>query len=354
MCRHMAVFIPCPDVDRPTGGVQKIYDHVNILNEAGIESFVVHERSPYRAGWFENDTAITYGAVTLRRGDLLAVPEIYGDYLAKVAPGVPRISLNQNAYYTFLRVSNHDRHPYETSPDLLGVVVVSENNRQIVSRLFPHLDVRRIHLAINSQVFYCPEGPRDKVVSYMPRRRTEEIEFVLKMAAPALSGWKLCAIDAMSQIEVGAALRRSALFLSFSLREGLPMPPMEAMASGCYVIGFDGFGGREYFDSRFTSRVEDGDLVAFVDVLQEWLMSWSAEESARRGVEASSYILGHYSRVRERADVLEAYGSFAESAADRWSSSLPSVTVSFPVLSSAPWRLALHRLRVAGSLRFRR
>jgi glycosyltransferase involved in cell wall biosynthesis len=175
----------------------------------------------------------------------------------------------------------------------------------------------------------------------MPRKRSDEIDVVLRLAASALEGWEVVPIDGMSQGEVANVLRRSAIFLSFSQHEGYAMPPLEALASGCFVMGFDGFGGREYFDPRFTLRIEDGDLVAFGDALAGWLGTYEwTSETERRAREASSFALSHYSPDREQKDIVAFYEHFLDRAANCWSSSHDSMVLHVPSLQSPRWRVA--------------
>ena len=49
-----------------------------------------------------------------------------------------------------------------------------------------------------------------------------------------------------SREEVAALLRSADIFLATGFPEGCPLPPLEAMASGCVVTGFSGFGGWDY------------------------------------------------------------------------------------------------------------
>lgn len=45
---------------------------------------------------------------------------------------------------------------------------------------------------------------------------------------------------------VAAAFRRAHIFLATGFPEGCPLPPLEALASGCVVAGFNGLGGWDY------------------------------------------------------------------------------------------------------------
>ncbi len=343
----MTVYVVCPDARQPYGGVQKLYDHVDILNRHGIPAAILHWKAPYRASWFANATSIVYSGVTLRRGDLLAVPESFGDGLATYAPGVPRVSVVQNGFDMFERVADHNCHPYGTTPDLCGVMVISENDRALVSGFFSNidLDIRRVHYGFDPAVFYNSERPRGRVLSYMPRKRPAEAEMLLKLVDSALAGWELIRIEGMSQSEVADAYRRSAMFLSFSDHEGFGMPPVEALACGCHVMGFDGFGGREYFDPRFTTRVEDGDILAFGKALTEWLGNYEGStETARRSEDASAFALETYSLTREASEVSAFYEDMTELASKRWNLPEAATIFDLPPLPPSRWRKAAEHL----------
>ena len=182
----------------------------------------------------------------------------------------------------------------------------------------------------------------------MPRKRSDEIDIVLQLAASALNDWELIRIEGMSQHQVTDALRRSALFLSFSEREGFGMPPLEALACGCYVIGFDGFGGREYLDPRFATRVEDGNLITFGEALTSWLEAYEETSEMRdRRAQASSFALETYSLNRESEDVVVFYEHFVERATTRWNVPEESIVFELPPLGPNRWRTAASRLTSA-------
>jgi Glycosyltransferase len=50
----------------------------------------------------------------------------------------------------------------------------------------------------------------------------------------------------MTPDEVAKTLASCHIFLSTGFPEGCPLPPLEAMASGCLVVGFTGYGGWDY------------------------------------------------------------------------------------------------------------
>lgn len=345
----MTVYVLCPDVRSPAGGVKKLYDHVDILNAATIDAAIVHSDASFRAGWFPSETRVVSPPIDVGPGDVLAVPEIYNAVLSGLPRDVPWVSINQNAYNTFGRGRrwSSEPHPYESSRELISVMVISENNRQYVQNLFPRTLVQRVHYGFDPAVFFHSPGRRSRRLVYLPRKRRDESAIVLAMldARNALEGWEITRIEHMDQAEVATALRQAALFLSFSEREGCPMPPTEALACGCFVLGFDGFGGREYFHPAYTTRVEDGDLVAYAETAARYLAEFEWDDSHElRAAQASRYVLDKYSLERERDEVSEFYSHALEVASRSPAAGrlddLPLLTPSMPRVIAYSRRLA--------------
>lgn len=60
---------------------------------------------------------------------------------------------------------------------------------------------------------------------------------------------------ALPRRELLERIASSQYFLSLSAAEGFGLVPLEAMALGTVVVGFDGFGGRQYFEPGLNSAV---------------------------------------------------------------------------------------------------
>ena len=72
-------------------------------------------------------------------------------------------------------------------------------------------------------------------------------------------------IDGMTQQQVADELGRAAIFLFGAEREGVGLPGAEAMASGCFVVGFTGDGAKEYMLPDHSSVIADSDVVDMCD-----------------------------------------------------------------------------------------
>jgi glycosyltransferase involved in cell wall biosynthesis len=301
------IFYLCPDYPVPSGGIRTIYRHVDILNDGGWRSAVLHHQDGYACGWFEHSTR-TVGApsVKLSSDDLLVVPEIYGPFLERLPRELRLVGFNQNAYLTFEHLPASRSLSYDTFEALL---TVSQNSADYLRFAFPGRRVSVVDGAIDPAVFYpAPQIPA-KRIAMMPRKRPDDAMHVLRLLGDRLRDWEVVTIESASERETAALLRSSPIFLAFGRQEGFGLPAAEAMATGCYVIGFPGFGGREIFDPSYSEPIEDGDVLSMARAAAEWLARYEQDPMAVReaGARASEHIRARYSLERLRAELIAFY-----------------------------------------------
>lgn len=330
------IYCLCPDSNLPCGGVRKIYNFVDLLREMGFEAFVLHAEWGFRCDWFLSDTPIIYMASpfgslsgldetgevyslpAMSEEDLLIIPEIF---VLQVVPNLAKwkvrgIIFNQNAFQTFSHAA-YPSGPFSADFDpkempqlylnerILGVLVVSEHSKAYLEALNLGLKVFSIHNSINKNLFFYQENKKNRI-AYMPRKCLEDSLHVITLikARGLLKEWTFCPIEGVSEREVGQVMRESAIFLSFSEREGFGLPPAEAMACGCVVIGYHGQGGKEYIMRPYAYPIDAGDLVAFALTVEKIALNY--ENYKGEGKVASEYILQHYSQEQEKRDIKHA------------------------------------------------
>jgi glycosyltransferase involved in cell wall biosynthesis len=193
-------------------------------------------------------------------------------------------------------------------------------------RAFPDAPLRRVHLGIDSTVFHPHSENRQKRIAYMPRRGLEDAQQVIAILNDRglPEDWKLAPLEGLSHEAVADELRKSQIFLAFTRVEGFGLPAAEAMACGCYVIGNDGFAGREFFRSEFSTRIEAGDIVGFVDALEAAFgnVAVNPRWCLRVGEMAADFIHANYSPARERETVIALYADAIAAPHDGGSTSL--------------------------------
>jgi len=308
----MTIYYLCMDDNTPSGGRRIMYRHVDILNEAGINAAILHNVPGFRLTWFKNDTAVVYGdEVKITPEDYIVVPETRG--MGIMQSNHPRIVIfNQNVHYTWAGYQgNETKTPYHRD-NLKGVMVVSEHNKELLEYAFPFLTVDRVVVSLDADLFTFSDK-KEKIIAYMPRRGSHDLMQVLQVLKwrGALEGWRLVPIQGLSHWETADVLKRAAIFLSSGYQEGCPMPPLEAAASGCQVIGYDGFGGAEYFDSIHGINPNAGDIKHFAEEIELFVKTFNNGHSIgyKHG---SDYARDTYSRENERASVLAFWRQFEQ------------------------------------------
>ncbi|MGO4441357.1 glycosyltransferase [Rhizobium sp. RAF56] len=311
------IYFLTPDYHKPSGGIKVIYRHVDILNSAGIDAFVLHQRRGFRCTWFNNNTRVAYaGNTRVRTGDILVVPEICVEVLDRLAHSINYVLFNQGVHLTWRGRTHTVARHYSRDSGLLGVVTVSNHSQEMLRYAFGDSEISRVHVAIDSDVFHPVDGPRANRIAFMPRRMPEDAHqvFELLRGRGALVGWEIVPLDSMSEAEVAAQLRTTKIFLALAYQEGFGLPPAEAMACGNYVVGYHGFGGRELYNPDFSVAVETGDIVGFARALEYAMTMENAQPGwcQERGKKAACFVQSEYSLQREREEVTQIYAEFLE------------------------------------------
>jgi len=341
----VTIYYRCPDKDYPVGGIRVIYRHVDILDRNGFDAAVLHHYYPFRCTWFENETRVAHEvrypdlslpvrarrrtmravgrppsndplpALELGADDVLVLPEVMPDVPESEAD-VPKVIFDQNAYLTLAPypLDVDSQQLVYTRPEVLGAIVVSEDNRRYVETLFPELRVKRVHYGIDPELFAFTRDKK-RQIAYMPRKNPRDVQqVVLRLRLTGgLGGWELAEISGRTERETAALLRESAVFLSFGHPEGFGLPAAEAMAAGCVVVGYHGYGGREFLTEDYGFPVAVGDVMAFADTVARVLeeLEHDPDALARRVESASRFIKEHYSPEREERDLVAIWSELA-------------------------------------------
>ncbi len=303
------IYYLCPDHDAPSGGIRALYKHVDILNAAGFPAAVLHHRDGYSCGWFEHSTRVLgAGSTRLRPHDVLVVPEIYGPHFGLLPQGPKLVAFNQNAYLTFALLRSGQPLSYER---FAAALTISADSAEYLRFAFPGLEVSVVSNAIDAEVFAPSAAVPPRRIAIMPRKRPQEAEQILRLLGARLDGWEVVTIESSSEAEVAAILRESPIFLALGKQEGFGLPAAEAMASGCFVVGFPGFGGREIFDPASSAAVEDGDVLGAARRLAEAMETYEERPRELREIAAPAraHVAEHYAPGRQRDELIAFFDS---------------------------------------------
>lgn len=306
------------DNPHPSGGVQVIYDHVRHLVRNGYDAYVVHFRSGFKPTWFDGQIPTLYcdQPFQVSPNDLIVIPEDHAGFL-EFFRDVParKIIFCQNHFYLFEGIRGD--HSLQ-SLGISGLMACSDIVSSFLRRHLKTSLVQTVHNAVTTELFRA-SSPKKLQVAYMPRKRPLEANFIKRLCQSLLDPtlpvtW--VAIDNMTQEQVAATMAESALFLSLNRLEGFGLPPLEAMASGCLVAGFTGFGAQEYASPENGFWCAEDDLegcaqslaiaikMVFQQAPQVGLMLAAAQKTAaayspQRQEQELLHAMQHFSRMSQ-------------------------------------------------------
>jgi hypothetical protein len=316
--------------------LKTLYRHVDILNRSGRSAFAVHARRGFRCRWFANETPVTSIAeLELDPRDVLVVPEIFdhafqprsGKRRAERLRGLWRspempwrachslierasriVILNLNPYNTFRLCTVEGTSPVipYRHARVVAVLTISKDCECYLRHAFPDLPVVNYTKAVDSERF-APHLDKRPQLCFMPRKKRKDAIQVLNIlrVRGALDDFAAVPIEGLTEDQVARVMSESRVFLSFSHDEGLPRPPMEAILSGCVVVGYHGQGGAEYMNPDFCFPIPEGDVVGYAQVVERVLSDVRRDPSAfdEQLKRARKYVLSHYAPNQEEREV---------------------------------------------------
>jgi hypothetical protein len=305
------ILYQCLDDPMASGGIRRLYRHVEILHAHGLPARILHQRRGFKAGWFETEAPIEYWETdfALQPTDVLVIPEGHTDVIiATVEVPCVRVVIALNWANIFRRLPiGKNWRDY----GIRHVIAGSQYERECIRRTMG-LDSCVLASGTDSRLFH--EAPRKQLqIAYMPRKNADLFHIIACMFRSMCPRWEhvpFVPIDSVSHAGVGRVLSESAVFLATSFPEGLARPPLEAMASGCVVVGFAGHGSLEYMKhGENCYRADDGDLLTAAEYLDAALERIASGQAGPM-IAAAREMASRYSLAREEQAVLEFWRGF--------------------------------------------
>lgn len=305
------ILYECRDISKPSGGVRRLYRHVEILASHGVDAWILHHAPGFRVSWFSSAAPVVYWdrRFTFSSDDVLVIPEGHTDVMTAMSGAVCErvvIALNWANIYRDLPVGTD-----WCDHGIRHVIAGSQYERDFIFRCMG-LDSAVLASGTDLDLFR-DRGGKTLQIAYMPRKNAEMFHLIACIFRSRYRQWAhvpFVPIDGVSHQDVARVMAASALFLATSFPEGLARPPLEAMASGCIVVGFAGHGSLEYMQHGVNCyRADDGDALAAAEYLDCALRALSDGRAEPMKAAARETATG-YSLAREEQRVLDYWRHF--------------------------------------------
>lgn len=328
-----------PDLSRPMGGQTVLYEMAETLRTAGHEVVLVHGGRFHRYEFAQTECEIFHfpALATLGRAqgvrarvaqvrrslaerrsnpalplfrpgprDVMVIPEFSYETYGALFPDVPLVMMALDPTALLRAFSRDEMEMHKRYTAVLATSEAITKAVQILLDRQPYcatLSVARPGLQA--------DHPKKLQIAYMPRKLGTQAARVVQAfkRRAALADVPVVAIRNMTNAERDQVLNESLIFLAFSNMEGFGLPPAEAMAAGCLVIGYTGIGANEFFTDETGFVIEQNDTPGMVARTEEVVEAYRRDPAAldAKRAQAAGYIADRYTSEKARASLLAAW-----------------------------------------------
>jgi len=151
---------------------------------------------------------------------------------------------------------------------------------------------------------FLPNEQKTLQIAFMPLKRSmaHEVLGVFRAMYREHTDVVLVSLEDRTHPEVAEVLAESAIFLAATSPQGIGRPALEAMASGCLVVGFTGRGSAECMTHLENCYVaEDGDLLKSAEYLDQAVNQFRSGHAGQMQTAARTTALRYNLENEERA-----------------------------------------------------
>ena len=257
-----------------SGGHFVALEHIAALNAMGFNAKVYYVGAP--DGFAKFTVPAVRAGAPLLTDDIIVVGEDHKALLKELRSlTCIKVLHHQAFFYTFAG--------FDSIADLAGypfaqVLVPSSFSADRLRALGVTHAISRVRPAVPD---YFTPGSKHLQIAFAPHKRMIEALFLkgyFQAKAPEYAHLPWVPLINMSRADCARAMGQSAVYAALPLLESLGLMSLEAMASGCHVVGYTGQGGSEYATSENGDWIAEGDHDAFVEKLRDALKLYESKQ----------------------------------------------------------------------------
>jgi glycosyltransferase involved in cell wall biosynthesis len=310
----------CPPLNTASGGIGVLIKLAKMLKEAGYNSKIVFEpRQDQRASYEESrknnkqidvfekfnptwldfdysdiemlplgDKAVLYNDGTKQEcaplnvnpEDFFFIPEGFPNIMKKTAQvSCKKIVIAQSWFYVLNALNTGESWQ---GFGIFDVISVSDAITEYLNTVMPGLKIKNFSQGINRNIFKVPGKKSGKypIVGFMGNRgqenqmKTFNIIKTFQAFYPHLRWVRFIQLSGLSKKEFAERLSSCAFVLYTDDVAGFGTLPLEAMASGTHVVGWNAYGGKEYVTQENGFWTTNGDIFQTAEIMGVAIDKW--------------------------------------------------------------------------------
>ncbi len=276
-CNGVAIYYVCPDIALKSAGIRRLYRHVGVLESAGFEAYILHQKSGFRCSDMPAVPVRYLEQKPFNTNDIIVIPEGCPTIMAALKDDpVRRFVIALNWDYVFKHLPpGTNWHAF----NIERVITVSSPIAEMVSWSMG-LPTHLLASSIDHRLYYFDKSNKRPHLVYIARKgsHADLLKRLLGARNPAFTrDFKWIGLDGLTESAYADHIRRAAVFLNLSLAEGYPTSCLEAMASGTLVAGYRSMGADALLCGQGPGQncllTPIGDYPALAYALEPFLMA---------------------------------------------------------------------------------
>jgi tetratricopeptide (TPR) repeat protein len=316
------IFYFCPDLVVKSGGVRRLYRHVDILVRNGFPAAILHTKRNFIPP-DQPDAPIEYlqNPGALKKNDIVVIPEGFPGLMLKLRDlPIRRFVIALSWSYIFSMMPDGlDWRDFNIERVLVVCPVIGEMVSWSMGLPFHIIDFE-----INPNLYhYQPQIKKRKIV-YI-QRKANDIDAFRRLLASRdrdyVRKFEWVGLNDLGEADYAAQVREASIFLNLSTAEGLLVGCLEAMSAGCIIAGFNSIGGQDLLIGEGSSQnsilAQNGDYVSLAYHIEPVLKDLLCNNSHlwKPMIQNGLRITAHHTTAVEEKSLIDFWSLFGRNIA---------------------------------------